>query len=256
MQNLLKTVKVQLSLTLLLIFITALIHSQSIQSIALLITTLTATIATDFLCLKLRGKPLFFPSSAIASAFIISLVTAPNLPLYGAAIAGIIAMFTKNFVRIQGRHMFNPAGLGLLVSAFIFGHSVSWWAVSFQQLRIQNLEFIIYFLILLSPAIISILRMKRFRIILSFILAYVALNFILNTKYLILNTLFDPTIIFFTLVMLPEPMTTPNNHIRQIAFGFFVALITIFVPSSISNLIPDSLIFSLLIGNLLFFKLR
>ncbi len=248
--------KFQLGITLTLIFLSAIIYRQSLDSFVMLCIALIATVGSDLIFLKLRKKNIFFPSAALVTGFIIALLTDPNLLWYNISAIGIVAMASKHFLRFSGRHVFNPAAFGLFLSSLLFNQNISWWAVSFQQFNISHFSFIIYFIILLSPAVISVLRMRRFRIIISFLFVY-GLFIGLNSKFFL-----DPTILFFSLVMLPEPMTTPNNHTRQVLFGTTVALLVIILSLPILNskfLILNSfdpLAFSLLIGNLLFFRFR
>lgn len=253
--NLLKTSKTQLGISLTIIFITAFLNNPSQKALLVFLVSLISTAIADLLFLRIRRIPLFFPSAALVTGSIIGLLTSPNFDWYIPIVIGIIAMFSKNFIRFSNRHIFNPAGFGLLVGAIIFHNNVSWWAVSFQRLNIYSLPSIFYFLILLSPALITAIRMQRWRMTLSFLMIYVFLNQFLNLKSSILNLITDPTILFFSLVMLPEPMTTPNRHIRQILFGTFVAIISLVVSSPILNSF-DPLIFALLLGNLVFFRFR
>lgn len=232
-----------------LIFITAFLNNPLQKALLVFLLSLISTAISDLLFVRLRNIKLSFPSATLVTGSIIGLLTSPNLSWYVPVVIGIIAMFSKNFIRFSNRHIFNPAGFGLLVGAIIFGYNISWWGVSWQQFRINNLELIIYFLILLSPALVSVLRMKRYRITLSFLITYALIN--IN-----LNSFLDPTVVFFSIVMLPEPMTSPNRHNRQILFGFFVAIISIIASFPISNLSLDPLIFSLLLGNLAFFRFR
>ena len=254
--NLLKTSKTQMGFFLTLIFITAFLNNPSQKALLVFMLSLISTASTDLLFVRLRGVKPFFPSGSLVTGSIIGLLTSPDLGWYVPIVIGIIAMFSKNFIRFSNRHIFNPAGFGLFVGTVIYGHTISWWGVSFQQFRIQNLEFIIYSLILLLPALVSILRMKRYRITLCFLVTYALIN--IN-----LNSFLDPTVLFFSIVMLPEPMTSPNNHIRQIIFGSFIAFVSILVSLpilnskfSIINFAPDPLIFSLLLGNLVFLRFR
>lgn len=248
--NLLKIPKIQLSITLFLILLTAYFNSPSINIIRNLALAVSSTIASDFIFLKLRKINFFPPTAAITTAIIITLILSPSLPAYEIFLSGILAMFFKNFVRFSNHHIFNPAGIGVILTSFAFNHTVSWWAVSFQQT-------LFFYLILLSPFLISILRMRRFRIILSFFITNSILIYVVS-KSNTLNNLFDPTTLFFSLVMLPEPMTTPNSHSKQIVFGIFVAFLSLMISLSIFTTlrIPDPFILSLLIGNLVFFKLK
>ena len=244
--NLLKTSKTQLGILLTLIFVTAFINNPSQKVLLVYLLSLLSALIFDLLFVKLRNIKLFFPSASLVTGSIIGLLISPNLSWYVPVVVGIIAMFSKNFIRFSNRQIFNPAGFGLIVGALIFHHNISWWGVSWQQFRIHNLEFIIYFLILLSPAFVSMVKMKRYRITLSFFLVYILLS---KT----LNSVLDPTTLFFTTVMLPEPMTSPNNHKRQILFGSLVALLC-FLPTNVNFV--DPFIIALLIGNLVFFKFR
>ena len=262
--------KFQLGTLLSLIFLSAIIYTQSFTPIATLFIAVIATVAADLIFIKARKQNLFFPSAALVTAFIIALLTDPKLPWYDIALSGMAAMASKHFLRFSGRHVFNPAAFGLFTSSLLFNHNVSWWAVSFQQFFIFHLSSFIYFLILISPILISAVRMRRFRIILAFLFIYTILttlilsaNQLVTTNYSLLTTILDPTILFFALVMRPEPMTSPNNHNRQFLFGISVALLTIVLSLPIVNsqfLIfnfpSDPLTFSLLIGNLLFFRFR
>ena len=255
--SLLKQSKIQLSLTLLFILLLNALTSFNYQILISVSLAVLSTVFSDFLFLKIRKVKLFFPSAAIATGLIIGLLTDPNLPFYLPVLASVFAMFSKNFIRM-GRHIFNPASFGLLLTSVFLGASISWWGVAWQILDFSKFQTLIPFLILLSPAFVSIFRMSRFRIILSFLFIYL-LGQSIFFKSLNIQTILDPTLVFFSIVMLPEPMTTPNNHLRQILFGgavgFLVVLLSIFLLPII-NLSIDPLIISLLLGNLLFFKFR
>lgn len=263
--SLFKTPKTQLGIFLTAIFITAFLNSPLQKVLVVFLLSIISTVTSDFLFVRLRNIQPFFPSAALVTGSIVGLLAAPNLAWYVPVIVGIIAMFSKNFIRFSNRHVFNPAAFGLLAGSIIFNQSISWWAVSFQQFFPRSgisLHEIIPFLILLSPALISIIRMKRYRITLSFLAIYILLNQFLNPKSSILNLATDPTVLFFSIVMLAEPLTSPNNHSKQILFGIFVAFLSIFVSFPIINSqlsalsLVDPLVFSLLLGNLVFFKLR
>ncbi|MBI3070365.1 MAG: RnfABCDGE type electron transport complex subunit D [Candidatus Levybacteria bacterium] len=255
MRQLVRSPKTQLGILLFSIFLTAFVNNPLLKIVFLYLLLHLSAALSDFVFLKIKGIPLSFPSAALVSASIITLVVNPNLPWHQFFVIAVLAIASKNFLRVSGRHIFNPAGFGLFAGSLMFPDAISWWGTSFQQFRVQNLEFIIYFLILLSPGLISIVRMRRHRIILSFLIVYFLLNLISNFKFQISN-FFDPTLLFFSLVMLPEPMTTPNRHYQQILFGVFIAFFSVLISSPISNFEADPLITSLLIGNLIFFKFR
>lgn len=222
----------QMAVVLTAIWLTSFLRIGEMKLPLLLILSLVAAIGSDFLFLKLRGKPLFFPSAAIVSGIIIALLISPNSPWYQILLPGLLAMFSKNFLHVSERHIFNPAAFGLLVSGIILRQNISWWGVSWQQLSIHPLAFII----LLTPFLVSALRMRRYFIQLAFLFVIVLFK----------ASPLDPTLLFFAAVMLPEPMTTPSKPPTQLAFGTVVALLSL-IPYS-----PDPLLVALLISNALF----
>lgn len=261
--TLIRIPKVQLSLYLGLIYLCTLIHTPSLPILMNIVLALTSAILFDLLFLKIRKKTFFFPHAAVVSALIIALLSAPTLPMYEVILSAGIAMFFKNFVKITSRHVFNPAAIGLFITSLLFGHIVSWWGVSWQQIKTDDLFVLISFIVLLLPGLVSVVRMKRWRIPLTFLLVYVLLNAlilsnfdILASRFLILNSLLDPTTLFFSLVMLPEPMTTPNKPWRQVIFGLCIAILCIVLSNQIFGFIPDVLIGALLIGNIAFIRFK
>lgn len=244
MYSLIKTPKIQLTFTLLAIALSALIYQFSFPKLSVLVIAPVSTILADLIFVKLRGLNFIFPSAALISGLIIGLLINPTSSWYEVVAVAILAIFIKDFLRIANRHIFNPAGLGLLVGAILFQRPISWWGVSFSPL-----------LILLSPALVSALNMRRWRIIFSFLTTYsvsVSLTTGLTIQALITNLL-DPPVLFFALVMAPEPITTPHNHTRQIIFGSLVGLVAVLFSLPISTFLPDPLIAALLLGNILFF---
>lgn len=236
MAGLLNIPKVQISILLFLIYLSALKVYPNITSIYLIAVSLTFCILSDLLFTYIRKRKLFIPFAAIATGLIIALIVDLNAKWSELAVICALAMASKNFLRPAGRHIFNPAGFGLLSGRIVFGIPVSWWGVSFQ-----NFQNLLPFLILVSPMLISAYRMRRFVSILTFLLTYTLIS-------RSLGSLLDPTVLFFSLVMLPEPMTSPIDYKRQVMYGVLVAVL--------SFLLPDTLIPALLLGNLVFFKFR
>ena len=216
------------------IWLTSWLHVGEIKPLLLLFLSLAVTIGSDLLLARLRGKPFFFPSAAIASAIIIALLVSPHSPWYQILLPGVLAMWSKNFLRAGDRHIFNPAAFGLLLAGIILGQNTSWWGVSWQQLAGYPWAFVI----LLIPFLVSALRMRRYFIQLAFLFVIVLFK----------ASPLDPTLLFFVAVMLPEPMTTPVKLIRQLAFGVAVALL------SLISYFPDPLLLALLASNMLFIK--
>lgn len=245
--------KVQVSLLLFLIYVSALINNPSVDKIYLLLASLSFCILSDLLFTYIRKRKLFIPFASITTGLIIALIANTGANWFQLAIICAVAMTSKNFIRISNRHIFNPAGFGLFFGGLIFNLPVSWWGVSFQsfQFSVFSLQQLWPFLILISPALVSAYRMKRFVSILSF-----ALTYGLTSQTLTVFT--DPTMLFFSFVMLPEPMTSPADYKRQAMYGVVVGVLSYLMSANnfIAELLPDVLIPALLLGNLIFFKFR
>ncbi len=231
MFSLLRIPKIQLALILLIIYALAF----KLSYLNLLLISVGFTIFFDLLCAYVKSRTFFIPWAGLVTGLIIALVINPNALWYQVAIICALAMASKNFLRIGGKHIFNPAAVGLFLGGVIFNLPAGWWGVSSQTV-----------FILLLPGFVSFYRMKRFGSILSFLVVY---NLLSGFKILL-----DPTAIFFALVMLPEPMTSPFNLKKQVFFGSIVAAAALIL--SYFPVFTDVLIPALLLGNVFnfFFK--
>lgn len=244
--GLLNIPKVQLSLLLALAYLSALAKYPGANTVYMLLASTGFCVLLDLVFTYIRKRQLFIPFAAIVTGLIITLVADLNAKWYEIALICAVAMASKNFLRVSGRHIFNPAGFGLIVSGLLLNLPVSWWGASFQ-----NLQNLLPFLILISPSFVSAYRMRRFVSILTFLITYTA--FSVNP-----TGFSDPTVLFFALVMLPEPMTSPIDYKRQALYGGMTGVLAYLLSANtfIAGLLPDVLIPSLLLGNLLFFKFR
>ena len=235
----LNTPKLQLALFLLIKIFVDLLYGFSLINLVYFVLTIGITVILEYIFLKIRKIKPFFLSASIVTGIIIAMLNSPKNSWLETIFIIFLAIASKHFIRIQNRHIFNPAAFGLFFGSLVFRTPVAWWSVSSA-----------FFLFLFLPGYVSIFRSKKLNIILSFFVIYNLLTFFIIKRI----NIFDPVIIFFTLVMLAEPMTSPNRPMRQILFGVITAVITI-ILSYLTN-VPDLLITSLLISNFLFFKFR
>lgn len=260
MDSMLKTPKIQMALCLSAIAFTALLYTKSPATFITVVLIILSAVILDYFLTRLRRIPAFLLSAAIVSGLIVSLIFSQHPVWYEVLAAISFAIISKNFLCIENRHIFNPAAFGMVCAGFIFHRSVSWWGASFQTPE-YTIMALVAFVVLLSPGYVSMIRLQRFRITGSFFLVYIlAIGFVqflhhsFDLTTLILNTLLNPATLFFSIVMLPEPMTTPNTHTRQLLFGTSVALISVTSGFIGSVFIPDPLLIGLLVSNALFFK--
>ncbi|MCM8786409.1 MAG: RnfABCDGE type electron transport complex subunit D [Candidatus Omnitrophica bacterium] len=178
--------------------------------------------SVDSLITYLKYKKIIFPTSAIISGLIISLVLSPGVNWYIPIFASVVAIGSKHIIRIKGKHIFNPANFGLLLSMLIFHVYLVWWGAS------------IPYLVLVLGGIIAY-KFKRFHLVLSFIITqYVLLGIYFLLKNYPLYKVFLMTNYFFIFVMLLEPKTSPIRRGGRIAYGiltgFFSSILLLFNP--------------------------
>lgn len=153
------------------------------------------------------------------TAFILILIIGPlslfpNIFFLGAA--SVLAMASKYLLVYKKQHLFNPAAFGVVATAILMGKGASWWAGDPVML-----PFIIIGGVLIAR------KTNRFGMVTSFLLSssfFLLLFQRLEAQDLtgyILNT----ATLFFSFVMLTEPLTSPADKKMRLYFGFFVGLV-------------------------------
>ncbi len=224
---------------LILIFTAAFFYGFGASSlIPVLIAALTTTIL-DTAIEYFKTKRLEFPQSAMISGLFIGGLLTQNLSWYVYVLAGAIAIISKHAIRFKGRHIFNPAILGILTVSIIFGAAHSWWIASQTILVIVFGLFIIY-------------RLRRFDLSLSFLAAY----FLLNSIFLMINGAYNDiwltilnggVIYFFSTFMLIEPKTHPAGKKQRVIYGILVGILL----AAFSKRFPQhDILIALAVGNI------
>jgi ferredoxin-NADP reductase len=181
--------------------------------------------------------------SASITALILTLIVGPFDPIgnfWVLTVIGSIAMASKYALAVRKKHIFNPAALAVLSSAYLFTSGASWWIGSLYTLPI-----------LLLGGFLVLTKIRRFGLVTSFLAIYF-MNIVLFGKGVGLNSFLAPSIWFFTMVMLIEPLTSPSTRNKQLVFGSFTALIYILLPKVVPGY-GYGLETALLTGNLLNF---
>jgi hypothetical protein len=90
-----------------------------------------------------------FPSGALLTGALVSMVLSTAEPWHVAALSAVIGVVTKYIARTRSANIFNPAALGLVVTFFIFGTAQDWWGA------LPNLPFIAIVLLLAGGIFIT-----------------------------------------------------------------------------------------------------
>jgi Na+-translocating ferredoxin:NAD+ oxidoreductase RnfD subunit len=163
-----------------------------------------------------------FPTSALLTGLILAALLAPGTSLDIVAVASIVSILGKRFLRFGRHHLFNPAVLGLFWVGIQFGSGESWWGA------LTNAPTPWLFVSLLSGLVIA-QRLNKLPLVLAFFAAYFTLWTIgsfFGTRMAgeMLRPPFLQAELFLVFFMLTDPPTSPNRYIDQLLFGLIAAV--------------------------------
>jgi ferredoxin-NADP reductase len=189
------------------------------------------------------------PESTYITALILALIITPALSfgdtnfLILAFWASSLAIASKYILAIGKKHIFNPAAIGVVITAFVLNQSASWWVGTAVML-----PFVLFGGFLITH------KIKRFDLVLSSIIAgfivILGLSFLNGGNVFALgwSVLVSTPLIFFTTVMLTEPLTSPPTSILRIPYGILTGIL--FAPAIHLGGIYSTPELSLVIGNI------
>jgi Na+-translocating ferredoxin:NAD+ oxidoreductase RnfD subunit len=214
-------------LTILLALLTAIAApGQGAGTVALnMSAAVLAAGAVDLVILRLRKARWEYPSGAVLTAMIVTMVIRAEEPWYVPATTAVVAVLSKYALRTSQANVFNPAALALVLMSGLLPMGQNWWGalpeVSPVWLRAT----------LLAGGIYITSRVNKIPLVLSFLGAY----FLLFTAAAYAG---DPrtvaeifrspdidAVLYFALVILTDPPTSPARYRRQWVFGIIAAVI-------------------------------
>ncbi|QIG51025.1 hypothetical protein G5V57_26825 [Nordella sp. HKS 07] len=162
--------------------------------------------------------------TALILALILDPVAAIDLKRIGAVmLACVWAISSKFILAISRKHLFNPAALGVALTAALLNQPATWWVGG-------NLPLLP---VVLVGGLLIVRKLRRLDLVATFVA--VALATILATAEpsqcltALKETLTSSPLLFFAFVMLTEPLTSPTRRWPRIAFAAIVGFL--FAPS-------------------------
>ena len=187
-----------------------------------------ATIAAglvDLLILRAGKKVWEFPSGAVLTAMIVAMVLRAQEPWYVTTITSVAAVLSKYLVRSRSANVFNPAALAIIASFYVFHTGQSWWG-ALPALPPFTL------LILLAAGVFIAGRVNKVPLVLAFLGAYFLLftitAFVADPQWVaeVFRTPDVQAVLFFALLILSDPPTSPTRYPDQIVCGVIVAAVS------------------------------
>jgi enediyne biosynthesis protein E5 len=202
-----RSMKVQLGIFLILFALYLFFISKETVFLSIFGISLIFAIAADSFITYLKTKKLIITESSVVSGLIIGYVLSNSQAWWIIALASVLAIGSKHLIRFKSRHVFNPAGFGILMAVFLLGASTEWKGANLWYIIIP---FGIYFSF----------KIRRLELIAGYFTASLILfgGQALIQKVNILD-IFGYLNYFFIFIMLIEPMTTPAAYYGKIIFG-------------------------------------
>lgn len=163
--------------------------------------------------------------SDLITALILSMIMSPATTANDFLILGLAASFamaSKYVLVISKRHIFNPAATGAYLSGLVFHHYASWWVGT-----------TILTPVVLVGGLLIMRKMKRYIMVTTFIVIYLIILGVTvamrhsgsSVPHNLWVSLTASPLLFFSYIMLTEPLTSPNKLINYIPYSALVAVL-------------------------------
>lgn len=213
-------------LTLLLLLLTAIAAPTEGTGVVLLNmgAAVLAAGVVDLIILRWRNGAWEYPSGAVLTAMIVCMVMRAQEPWLVPVTTSVLAVLSKYLVRTQQANMFNPAALALVVMVLLMPHGQSWWgALPEAPLWLRA--------VLLGGGLYLTSRVNKLPLVLTFLGAYFTLftatAFLGDARH-VAEIFRSPDIdaaLYFTLIILTDPPTSPPKYRGQWIFGVIAAVV-------------------------------
>lgn len=177
-------------------------------------------VQTVFICWK--RLPWHSIKSAMVTGLGMSLLLKAGAP-WVLALGAAVAIASKFFIRIDGKHVFNPGNLGIAAAVLLTGQA---WVSPGQWGSGATLVFLVG-----AAGCMVVLRVGRIDTSLAFLGAFAALDFARQVIYLgwepevWLHRMSNGSLLLFTFFMITDPMTTPKAQGARIGWSFAIAVL-------------------------------
>jgi Na+-transporting NADH:ubiquinone oxidoreductase subunit NqrB len=168
--------------------------------------------------------------SALITAFSLCLMLeANNTTTF--MLAALLGISSKFFLKIKGKHIFNPANFGIMITLLITGDA---WISPGQWGSNAILLFLVG-----CTGLVVLLRVKRLDTAFGFLIAFLGLSFIRNILYLgwpmdfFWHQFSTGSLLLFSFFMITDPMSTPSSRKARIIWSVLVGALTWWISTKL-----------------------
>lgn len=183
--------------------------------------SLGAALLTQWACQRLWKAGPFEPKSALISGLSLCLLLRSD-HVWVAPLAAVVAVGAKFALRVNGKHLFNPTNLGVVVAVLFTGHA---WISPGQW---GNVAFFAFLFACLGGVVVN--RAERADITWAFLIFWtigvVYRSWFLHEPMRIpVHRLESGSLLLFTFFMISDPKTTPDSRVGRVIFAAIVAAV-------------------------------
>ncbi len=189
-----------------------------------------ACLGVQTLFILLKTKDWTGLKSALITAFSLCLMLAAN-STWTFVLAAILAISSKFFLKINGKHIFNPANFGIMITLMITGDawiSPGQWGSNALLLMLVG-----------CTGLVVLLKVKRLDTAFAFLIAFLGLSFIRNILYLgwpadfFWHQFSTGSLLLFSFFMITDPMSTPSSKKARIIWALLVGALTWYISTKL-----------------------
>jgi Na+-transporting NADH:ubiquinone oxidoreductase subunit NqrB len=182
---------------------------------------IASALTTQVVCSRLFGLPNIDLRSPLITGLSLSLLLRANEPWLPAA-AGVIAIASKFVFRLDGKHIWNPAGLAIVV--LLFTASGVWISPGQWGSSIWLASMLVFLAVLVLQAA------QRSDIALFFLGCHGALLlaralWLGDPLAIPLHQMQSGSLLIFAFFMISDPRTSPDSRLGRFVFALSVALL-------------------------------
>ena len=166
--------------------------------------------------------------SVLISSFGLSLLLKTNY-WWVAVFAAAVSILSKYIIRINGKHIFNPSALGIVLAIVLTGNAWispgQWGSGAVILFGVLSLGFIVT------------TRVQKLDVSLAFLGSFAGLIFLRQIVYLgwpmdhFVQSVSTGSLLLFSFFMITDPKTTPNHAIARIVWSAAIAAIAFYLTA-------------------------
>ncbi len=179
----------------------------------------------DVAILGIRKNVVEFPSGAVLTAMIVTMVLRAQEPWYVPTITSLVAVLSKYLVRSRSANVFNPAALGIVATFYLFHTGQSWWGALPEVTPLAQVA-------LVAGGLFITDRINKMPLVLAFLGSYYLLftvtAFVSDPQW-VSEVFRKPDLqaaLYFAFIILTDPPTSPAKYRDQLICGVIVAVVS------------------------------